>query len=796
MTEVTSFSRTPPAFLTLKRQYADRIKEKAISEFSARTYRSALARELEKEHKIDISTDTLGRLLNGARGRGENIQALCKYAGLDWQEATEEKPITATSKIPPKSSDINELVDRICKGVTFAFESQDHATSEKCEAHWLKNSFIDLDLVEVEYLPSKYPVPNREYLLNDSSKEDEFDRLGIRLLHGTKASSREIIKKFKNILVYGEPGSGKSSYLKWIALSCRDRVFLKEYVPLFMEVRSFYIEGTGQTLTTYFEAMFAKWGITQDELLSILTSGRGLFILDGADETNQSERYRILRMVRRLLLDYDGCRFILSSRLAFDLQLPQLQKVIISPFSSRKHIPDFIRNWFSQAGRDISKADSMLGKFKSPQYRAIREIARRPVLLKLLCILFDQSGEFPTKRADLFQTGISHLVHQTDGSMYTDIIDQPELKPRDIRNILCRIANYFFIDHEYLLLFHTRDVDRLIQDYYVSLYKADRNMVSGEHILVLIEQFNGLLVRWAQNFCAFSHLTFQEYFVAQHLVDRNEQTLVYDYLTHPRWPFIIELVSELLPKEKILDFFYGFRIHLDKLVNTDEKLRQFFEVLSRTASSASLANEQSHPFTQVLIRAWYLVYAIGEYTDKVDGNLPSLKKFNLPDMTYATSMISNHVLDLHQVLYDAYHCTDKEDSAKFKTLIGKLIKLLRRKDPQKVSTLESWLTQMDSQLAQYNNNRDAWWQEDRIRSNWKISISRLMDRLGLPHIHGLTNEQISLLKKYYTATYLFSNCMVCSAIKDDKRSELANAMLLLMHLPPDDFVGFNDFPSF
>ena len=781
-------------YLQLKEEYAKRILDKARREFPG-GYLAGLSYEIHREFDITISTDTLRRILiKRARGMPDNVEVLCKYVGVNWVEATISD---SHQSLPSKTEfDLDTLVNKVCRKIKFSFERGVPTFTAGTGIDWLKNNFIELDLAEVEVLPSEYPVANRDYLLNGSKeKEDEFDRLGIRLLHGTKTTSNEILKSSKNIFVYGDPGSGKSTYLRWIALNCRDRHLLQAYVPLFLEVRYFSVEGSGQTLLTYFETMFLKWGISPNELATILSSGRGLFIFDGIDEMNRSECRRLLEMVRRLLVTYDACRFIFSSRLGFNFQLPNLQKVIISPFHSRKHIPKFVKHWFSQPGKDMSKADMMLEKFRSPGYRGIREIARRPVLLKLLCYLFEKFDEFPTKRVDVFQTGIKQLVQQSESAIDTHIRDLSELTPNDIRNILCRIASYFFVDLERQILFHTRDVERIIQAYCVEVYHVDRNTVGGEHILKRIEQFNGLLVRWAQNFCAFSHLTFQEYFVAQHLVDNNNYTDVYNYLTHTRWQFIIELVAELVPKGKTDDFFQGFKVAVDSLVNRDEKVKDFLEVLSRSSSVAVHPSDQPQPFTQVLVRAWYLVYAIGEGATKIDGNFPSLRSIDLPDMAYATSMISNEILDAHSILYNLYFFKNCDSSAQLEIQINRLIKHFQNTDSQKALTLKSWLNQIASEQARHDSNLEEWWKNKKIRSAWQLRISRFMKTLDIPCVIGLSAEQVSLLKQYYTATYLFSVCMSRSELRPDQHRKLANSMLLITHFPPDELTDFVDFPT-
>lgn len=802
----------------LNADYAERIQDKAISEFGKNACFTDLVKWLQNNLRLICTEEQIDDALRGQRSEYKVLNGLCTFGNVDSHLAILSMPynsiaprdVTSISN-PPNPHDIipadvnsrvrdlqstqtiDQLVDEICLGIKFSFEDEErYSSAAESNPDWIEKNFIDLDVIEVEYLPSQYPaVLNKEDLQNGGQSDDDFDRLNIRLLHGKKTTSRKLLDASERVFIYGDPGAGKSSYLRWVALNCRNRNLLQRYVPLFLEVRNFPVWGTGQSLTTYFESTFEQRGINPSALARVISAGRGFFILDGIDEIKKDDYRRLEKMIRALLINDNKCRFLISSRLGFNFQFPNLKKVIISPFHSSRHIPAFVRNWFNQANGGKPQANMMLEKFSSLKYRGIREIARRPVLLRLLCILFERDNDFPIRRADVFQQGISALIQQSSQEYFdTNINDLPELRPHDVTNILCRVAHSFFVEMNGDTLFHTNEVKNIILNYYSLIYKIHRSQVDPEHILNSIERYNGLLVRWAPTFCSFSHLTYQEYFVAQHLVYENKQDEVYDYLQNPHWQFITELVAELLPQEKIIDFLKGFKFNVDTLVNQDEKVRNFLEELSRAASLAIHASEKANPFMQVLIRAWYLVYAIGEDTSKIDGSLPKPDTYNLPDMFYATSMVSNDILDLHSVLYESYHCTIQDDSRRLTAQINKLIKLFESKDSRRVDTLKSWLGQIDYQLARFDGDKERWWADKNVRQKWRRNISYLMESLRVPCIMTLSPKQIRQLKDYYTATHLFSTCINRSAIDDSKRKEMANSMLLVEHYPPD---GGDDF---
>ena len=288
-------------------------------------------------------------------------------------------------------------------------------------------------------------------LHSEDSVEDEFDRLRVRLLRGKQTNSDKVLADHHNIFVYGEPGSGKSSYLQWMALQCLAGEILDEYVPIFVEIRQFTTTNSAGTLLTYFEEMFGQWEFSPSETRRVLEAGKAVFIFDGLDETLNAERDRIESMIERLLRDYDQCRFIFSSRLARNFPfLGQFQKVIIAPLHPRRHIPEFVSRWFSQPSKETVMAAQMLEKLRSKGYQGIRELARRPVLLKLLCIVFEVHGDFPTRRGAVFERGIEEMT-RAKAELETHIPTIPRLQDHhDPR---------YFVPSSQLLFYRTKSSD-------------------------------------------------------------------------------------------------------------------------------------------------------------------------------------------------------------------------------------------------------------------------------------------------------------------------------------------------
>ncbi len=401
---------------------------------------------------------------------------------------------------------------------------------------------------------------------------------------------------------------------------------------------------------------------------------------------------------------------------------------------------------------------------------------------------FEVHGDFPTRRGDVFKSGIREMT-RAKADLETRIPAIPQLEDTHIYNILCRVASYFFIDLKVQTLFAIRDVERLIQDYFAEVHHIRREEVPGHIILNGIEKSNGLLVRWAQNFCAFSHLTYQEFFTAEHLVSTGTYTSVYDHLYDSRWHFVIGLVAELIPPEAAADFFLGFKQTIDDRISQDSKLREFLESLNRAATFSTYSIASQQPHLQTYIRAWYFAYALHDTGTVTNPGILS-RSFDLPDFEFATSMVSGQILEGHGLIYKAYHALHGKAPVgqRFIALIGRLKRFLSE-NPQKVEVLEGWSKLIQKEQAAYQTP-DDWWLEK--QKSWCRRMGLFIQGLGLPNVADLTRDQQAKLRAYYDVTKLLSTCINRAQLDQTHRKQFADSMLLLTAVPPPSLGGFDD----
>lgn len=121
------------------------------------------------------------------------------------------------------------------------------------------------------------------------------------------------IEDFKNIIVQGSGGSGKTMFMKYLAL-CRFEN-PKGRIPVFVEMRSLDFgekKNIEELVYDYSTPKNSKVSFTQFE--AALSSGMFILILDGLDEVEPDHRERVHRQILNLPVKYPENILVVSSR--------------------------------------------------------------------------------------------------------------------------------------------------------------------------------------------------------------------------------------------------------------------------------------------------------------------------------------------------------------------------------------------------------------------------------------------------------------------------------------------------
>jgi hypothetical protein len=350
------------------------------------------------------------------------------------------------------------------------------------------------------------------------------------------------------LMVLGSPGAGKSTFLRKIgleALKGENGLYEHECIPVFLELKAF---SSGSSIESAIAQEFRICGLPcpEEATTKLLEVGKLLILLDGLDEVPTKTLNETIQVIQNFVDQYDRNRFIASCRIAaYRSNFRRFADVAMADFDTLQ-IRQFISNWFhSKTDQELGTALKCWSLMQKPENAAAKELAQSPLLLTLLCLVYDRSQNFPQNRSVLYRKALRVLLEEWAAEkriMQEEIYEGLNTELEEI--LLSGIAYEGFRADR--LFFSGREIIAQIKSFLTDNLNAPRHM-NGEAILNAIAIQQGILVERAEDVYSFSHLTLQEYLTAQHIDDhRLIQPLIKEHLIDERWREVFLLVAGLM----------------------------------------------------------------------------------------------------------------------------------------------------------------------------------------------------------------------------------------------------------
>jgi len=389
-----------------------------------------------------------------------------------------------------------------------------------------------------------------------------------------KVPIQELLPRHRRLVILGDPGAGKTTFLRYVALALitgpaaiEERLGVQaNWLPVLFPIAAYadkLKDDADLSLTDYLPQYFKARELPDLGPLfrAEIEQGNCLFLLDGLDEVGSpGDRLAAVKRVADLARRYPKNRVIVTSRIAGYHQAPLSDDFVhltIQPFDD-EDIKRFAHQWChayeTLAGvtpqaeeRARQRAERLVDEIHSDPN--IVKLAANPLLLSILALIHYQGTRLPHQRAELYRLCVEALAetwNRARGLSGRPINLFLGGRPLDGRFVVDTLGPVAFWMHEERpeRLVERRDLEERIAARLQEReqLKPPRARELASDFIRLMEEKVGLLVDRGLDLFGFLHLTFEEYLAARYLVDwLDYEEEVAQRAADPRWDEVIRL---------------------------------------------------------------------------------------------------------------------------------------------------------------------------------------------------------------------------------------------------------------
>ena len=399
-----------------------------------------------------------------------------------------------------------------------------------------------------------------------------------------KVQVNEIILDKKPVIISGDAGTGKSTFLKKVGelLIEKNLDEEKKTTPVYLTANEIFeaeylIE---KLILRKIEANFGTVNIDE------FTESYNIAILiDSIDELDDETQKKILHELQQLS-GKKGIRYIIGTRNSEKIislnGTKYFNSYSIEKFNNEQ-IKKFISKFF--LGED-NKADNLLEALK--ENRIIEKLPITPLTLSLISILYEENNlEIPATIADIYDNFNSLIIGRSTVSSKIEFIDI-SFKER----ILSLYALYLLEKSQHTPLIK-KDFINHFADYFAGKTLPIKKGTLEEVLNYLIDN-TGVLVLKDNKWVQFSHDSYMEYYGAVEIFkhQREKEQLLVDNFFENNWQnaaifyagkskdlplFLSKIIDKLKTSNQLHDYYSGVLgsgYILQALYQTDNQLRK------------------------------------------------------------------------------------------------------------------------------------------------------------------------------------------------------------------------------
>lgn len=410
----------------------------------------------------------------------------------------------------------------------------------------------------------------------------------------------EIFNYTKNLIILGNPGSGKSMITKFITVKlCKggeslfDKNLVINRIPFRVELSKYFAfkksenEGIVKFLRHQMEVEYGFSNILTEELIEIIEKHNPLIIFDGLDEIfDLSDRLSVKSDIENFSKEFSNVRTITTSRIIgyeeSALNEDNTLRLIINSFNNSQ-IEQYVRNWYQVEEPDQVVRLREINDLLSKKTLIATELIANPLLLSLIVILYRNNLKVPESKLEIYESCTKTLVDKWDNIKNIEINLPDEIYKR---------KDTIFADLAYWQYGVLSSKEGKVT--YPRAKNTIANCLTAK--LKLTDEFTADLtaekfLEYAQKRSLyfdnnFTHKTFLEYYTAYWIFTNVEKkhkkeerdALIGKYIENPFWHIVLELLINLIDKDQADNEILDELIHL-QLSNNPTSYRFFLQII-------------------------------------------------------------------------------------------------------------------------------------------------------------------------------------------------------------------------
>lgn len=373
-----------------------------------------------------------------------------------------------------------------------------------------------------------------------------------------RVSLSQMVDATRRLVVMGDPGSGKTTFLRFLAR--KQVVGTSKPLPFYLRLAEVYEFAMSSNLPID-PRVLIKFCVHLSEIENLhmtefglerrAQAGKCIWLLDSLDELPSTEaRERIVFAVERASQRWDKCKFVLTSR-----PLPIRARAIPVGFDvvgidywTQEDIKSFLKAWTAllYVNATEEKRRSYWGNLLSTilERSDLRSLARNAVMVTSMAVVHYNQKRLPEGRADLIEALIYWLIRAKSRDSHS-----PYATPKFIEDRYRELALAMFESEEG----RRRRVGRLWAAEKIARH-FNGDVEAALEFLAREETETGVLVRRGEGDLEFWHLSFQEYLAAKEIagktddIDKGWWARIQSHLDEPEWREVLAFVPACLSR--------------------------------------------------------------------------------------------------------------------------------------------------------------------------------------------------------------------------------------------------------